>query len=202
MKVLRSLALALVGCVALAGPAGAASTHDRTVVVDLSAVGQTNIMTGDFFSSLGVTFPAQQCGPVTCLDWFVGWIQGDDAIGAGDYNGPITARFSMPVSAISVQLAPAFQYRGSYTLSAFDANGRLVGQKTVVKNQDPGLPDFTGWGYFPVSLTHLSGPACSMRVSGTWLNSSWTANGTADFGLSSITLQRQAVGPSQRCSNS
>ncbi len=199
MRMVRSLVLATIAGVLLAGPTAASSPHDRTAVVDLSAVGQGNIMPGNFFAPLGVTFPAQQCGPVTCQDWFVGWIQGDDAIGAGDDNGPITARFSMPVSAISVQLAPAFQYRGSYTLEAFDAGGRPVGQTTVIKNQDPDLPGFTGWGYFPVSVTHLSGPACSMRVSRKWLAASWTSNGTTTFGLSSIALQRQTVGPAQRC---
>ena len=202
MRRILGLALgsALLASIALAGPAGASSTHARTAIIDFSAIGSGNIMPFDYFVPQGVLFAPQQCyGSPSCHPWFVGWIQGDDAIGAGQYGGPIVARFAWPVSALSVAVAPAYQFKAKYVLTAFDAHGGVTARRTITESQDTGLPGLSPFGYFTMSLGDFSVPACRFSVRTYFVASSYPANRIADFGLSTIHVRFQDTNPANRC---
>jgi hypothetical protein len=203
----RKLPLALLWVVLMgltfANPVAATSRHARTATVDFSAIGSGNDMPYDYFVPQGVLFSRQQCyGSPACHPWFVGWIQGDDAIGGGEGGGPIVARFIWPVSAVSVAVAPAYVFKAKYVLTAFDSHGKVVGRKVVIESQDPGLPDLSQpYGYFTIGLENLTGPACSFSIRTYFVGASDPANLIADFGMSTIQLRFRNTSTSDRCRN-
>ena len=114
-------------------------------------------------------------------------------------DSPISIGFVWPVSALSVDVAPVYQFKAAYTLTASDARGRIVGRKTVIESQDTGLPDVSPFGYFSIGLDRLQGPACSFSVRATFLAASNPANRIADFGMDMIHLRFQNTSTSDRC---
>jgi hypothetical protein len=199
-KLLLALGLVLLAGLTFASPVAASSRHAQTAVVDFSAIGSGNNMPPDYFEPEGVQFAPQQCyGSPACHPWFVGWIQGDDAIGGGQYGGPIVAQFIWPVADVSVSVAPAYQFKAKYVLTAFDADGGLVARKVIVESQDQGLPGLSPFGYFTISLENLTRPACRFSIRTYFVAASNPANKIADFGLSTIKLRFQNTRAASRC---
>lgn len=184
--------VSLVGGLAAAAPASAASV--RTYTQNFNDYPQGEWLSGRAISSWEVVYSRQQCGGTGgCQSyWIAGYIKPDgglqDGLEGGDVKGPITARFTYPVTSISVIAQPAVQFNAAYTLKAFDRNGRTVGRSMVVHNGDQELPDFDGFGYFPMSVTHLRAPACSFTFSAKWLAATSSFYTTASYEVGKIVV--------------
>jgi hypothetical protein len=134
------------------------------VTIDFSAVGAGNVMDPDFFKSDGIVFPPEFCGPSGCTPLNIVNIQGDAALSGDPRFGPITAKFSRPISGITPSVAPALQGTATYVLRLFSASGAQVGETVLTVTQDvgdspPGTP-----GYFEMSATDLSKRAKSFTL--------------------------------------
>src|SRR6266511_2427389 len=107
------------------------------VIVDFSNNDQ-----GDFdplsYRSDGIVFPPQRCGSGGCDSWFVGFVQGDNALVGNPLLGGITARFTRPVSELSLRVAPAAQGTATYTLTAFGGSGKELASESLTVTQDIG----------------------------------------------------------------
>lgn len=134
---------------------GGSPLPGRVVRIDFSRAGKLSAFDPRFFEQDGVVFPPQFCPVDVCSDWFVGWIQGDDAL----VGGPISATFTRSVSSLSVRAAPGAQGTAEYTLTAFDRGGEVIAMKSVVVAQYIADPQVTPLGYFVVELGPLSKPA-------------------------------------------
>jgi hypothetical protein len=200
-KLWLAVGLSLLGGLTFASPVAASASHARTATIDFSAIGSGNNMPHDYFVPQGVSFAPQQCyGSPTCHPWFVGWIQGDDAIGGGQYGGPIVGRFIWPASDVSVAVAPVYQFKAKYVLTAFDATGGLIARKVIVESQDQGLPGLSQpYGYFTMDLTNLTRPACSFSIRTYFVATSYPANKFADFGMDTIKLRFWDTSTASRC---
>jgi hypothetical protein len=186
MRVIRASLLAVAAALALAGPAGAVcGPASRPVTVDFSTAGEGTLAPG-VFRSAGLVLPSSQCGTFGCHQWFVGFVFGDEALTAGEATGPVRANFTLPVTDVSVLIVPDFQFRASYTLTAYDIHGKVAGRRTVEVNQDSGLPNSSPFGYFALSVDHLKKPACSFSLTSKWIASSFPSNVLAEFAVSTI----------------
>jgi LysM repeat protein len=134
---------------------GAALLPGRVFTIDFSRAEKLSAFDPRFFEQEGIVFPPRWCQVDVCSDWFVGWIQGDDAL----VGGPISATFTRPISSLSVRAAPGAQGTAEYTLTAFDRGGEVIAMKSVVVAQYIADPQVTLLGYFVVELDLLSKPA-------------------------------------------
>ena len=139
-----------------------------------------------FYQSDGLVFPPQRCGPVGCDSWFVGFIQGDEALVLTPALGSITGTFTNPISALSMQIAPVSQGTATYTLTAFNG-GQIVASRSVTVTQDSGDPQSGPFGYFTLDLGQLPAPATSFQLDDVFVRSSFGIN-QIECGVSSITF--------------
>jgi hypothetical protein len=162
----------------------------REVSVDFSSFGGIGVIfEHDFYRSDGILFPPEQCGPAGCDPWTIDLIQGDAALLAENQFGPVRARFTRPVSSLSVRVAPALQGTARYVLKAFAASGKLLARTSVTVTQDSGDPADTGFGYFTISLSNLPGPAKSFTLDNVFLRSTFPTNDNIPYGVSSISYR-------------
>jgi len=189
---LRRVMLSGLVTVALLGlPVGVgAHATEVEVKIDFSTVG-TGVFDPLYYRPSGIVFPSQHCGPTSCSDWFVGFVQGDEALVGSTQIGPIQARFTKSISALSLRVAPAFQGTVEYTLKAFSARGRLVGKQVVTVTQDSGDPETGPLGYFTIDLGRLGSPARSFTLASRVIRSSFGYT-DIEYGVSDITFQRRA----------
>ena len=188
---MRSFRLAvLVAGLALAGvTAGSASARvakGADVTADFSALGVGSVMEFGFFRSSGLTFPEEQCAP-ECGGWAIEQIQGDDALPQPPGRGPIVGRFTRPVSAISLRLAPSLQGTAVYVLRAFAAGGRLVDERATTVTQDFGDPANTGFAYFTLGVSGLRHPARWFVVDNVFVRSSFGGS-FVTYGIGSVSF--------------
>ncbi len=186
---MRTLFL-LVAALALAGvTAGSASARvakGADLTADFSEVGAGNVMDPRFFRSLGLTFPEEQCAP-DCAAWRIEMIQGDDALPQPPGRRPIVGRFTRPVSAVSLRIAPSLQGTAVYILRAFAASGRLVAERSLAVTQDTGDAGHTGFGYFTIDVSGLPQPVKSFSIDNVFLRS--TFGGTfVTYGVGSVSF--------------
>jgi len=189
---LRRVMLSGLVMVALLGlPIGVgAHANEVEVKIDFSTFG-TGVFDPLNYRPSGIVFPPQHCGPIGCSDWFVGFVQGDEALVGSAQIGPITARFTKAISALSLRVAPAFQGTAEYTLKAFGARGRVVGKQVVTVTQDSGDPQTGPLGYFTIDLGRLRSPARSFTLASRFIRSSFSFT-DIEFGVSDITYLRHA----------
>lgn len=154
------------------------------VIVDFSNNDQ-----GDFdplsYRSDGIVFPPQRCGNAGCAPWFVGFIQGDNALVGNPLLGGITAMFTRPVSELSLQVAPAAQGTATYTLTAFGASGKELASQSLTVTQDIGDPTTGPPGYFTIGVGGFAVPATSFALTSVFVRSSFGIN-LIEYGASSI----------------
>ena len=178
---------------------GNAGPTERSVTIDFSGLGGGTTMLFDRFETKDLLFPQQQCGGgAGCHEWLTRYVQGRIALEGGEYIGPISGSFGWPVSSLSVEVSTWVQYKGAYTLTAYDARNWVVGQTTVISVQDQGLPDFSGWGYVSISLPKLHGSACSFQVQSKYLASSYDGPMASVFGMASLSFDERTTGSSIR----
>ena len=154
-------------------PAGCRSAIDQTI--DFSTVGEGTFLPKSF----------KREGLVFTQGNFVGFVQGDDAL-----IGPVAGTFHPAVCSISIQVVPAVQGTGAYTLKAYSASGKVVGSTTVIVTQDIGDPENGTPGYFVLELTELSQKAQRFTVENQFIRSSFPQNTQIPFAISSITYTR------------
>jgi hypothetical protein len=139
-----------------------------------------------FYRSDGIVFPAQRCGSAGCSSWFVGFIQGDNALVGNPLLGGISGTFRRPVSELSLSIAPGSQGTAIYTLTAFSAAGKEVASQSLTVVQDSGDPNTGPPGYFTMSVGGLPEPAMSFTLTNTFVRSSFGTLGPIEFGVNSI----------------
>jgi hypothetical protein len=185
------LAATLTGLACLMLVSAAAGSQLQTI--DFSTAPSASLLPKDFYRAQGIVFNEE---------YFVGFIQGDEALVSGSTaNGDaaqIGATFTAPVTALSVEVAPAFGGTAEYTLTAFDSGGHAVATKSVTRTEDPGDPADQGFGYFPIDLGPLSDSARSFTLTNRFIRSSTgtpicEGGGLAcfSFGVSTITYTIQ-----------
>ncbi|HEY7795892.1 MAG TPA: hypothetical protein VIA10_17945 [Gaiellaceae bacterium] len=184
----RSVATLLVVIAAcLVGPVTpTVAAAPTTVTIDLS-----DFRPGDTFRPFsywrqGLVFPLEQCAP-SCADWEIGWIQGDEALWQPPGWRPLKGTFLVPVSELSLDVAPALQGTARYVLTVYGFAGQLLAEKAVTVTQDFGDPENSGFGHFSVAVSHLPSPATSFVFYNVFVRSSFP-NTFVPFGVSSISL--------------
>jgi len=158
---------------ALTAPTSAIAVQQGTeVTIDFSLHGE-GVLDPLFFAEDGIIFAPQRCSPAGCVDQAVsGLIQGDAALVGDSVYGPIIARFTIPITSLSMQIAPAIQGTATYTLSAFKKSGKLLATQSLTVTQDEGDPDpGPDEGYFTLSLDSLH-KASSFSLDAVWVRSS------------------------------
>jgi hypothetical protein len=188
MKICRALLVGLLMiCLtgAVASAAGAVGPPPSEASVDFSSHG-FGALDPDFYRSDGIVFPGEQCGAAGCMPPEVVLTQDDAALVGLPRFGPVEARFTRPISAISLRVAPRLQGTATYTLRAFAGSGELVDSVSVTVTQDFGDPENTGFGYFTISLEQLDSPAKSFTLDSVFVRSSFPFNQEIDYGISSI----------------
>jgi hypothetical protein len=202
-RVVLGILVASIAIFIVAAPASAASR--RTYVQNFNNYPQGEWLEGSSISSWEVVYADQQCGGTYgCQDWWIGGYLkptggSQNGLEGGDQKGAITAHFTYPVTSISVTALAAYQFNAAYTLTAFGRRGRTVGHSTVVKNADEGLPAFSGFGYFPVSVSHLRAPACSFTFSAKWLAASNPMYTSAGYLVGTINVRLDNDWRGHRC---
>jgi hypothetical protein len=148
----RSFVLVIVGLVALMlAPMPTLAhrgSHGSTHVIDFTDFGQ-GVFDPYFFADEGIIFDTPD--PNGGLNWFVGYVQGDEAL-----INDISASFKRPITSLSVSFAPSSYGPIEYTLTAFAPSGRVVATKTVTFSQPP-------FGYFTIDLGRLPRKAKSFE---------------------------------------
>jgi hypothetical protein len=195
IRSVRALMLVAIASLVFASPAFAASR--AAVTIDFSTYPTGQWLPGSALSAKGFIFPAQQCGPIGCHDWWVGGDMYDPGLQGSAYEGPISFRVLAPASSIAIEVMAEVQYKGVFTISAFDVKGKLVGRRTVIRQQDQGLPGFQGFGYFPMSMGLLR-DACSFTISSKWLAGSGYQYLDAPFAVNFVKIHHQQS-PSKGC---
>jgi hypothetical protein len=180
--VLGVVAAGLLAAVSSAAAPGV-GTPDVTIDFSNNAQGDLDPL---FYQSDGVVFPPQRCGTAGCSSWFVGFIQGDNALVGNPLLGGITATFTRPVSKLSFSIAPGSQGTAVYTLTAFSASGNELASQSLTVIQDSGDRNTGPPGYFTMSLGGLPEPAKSFTLTNAFVRSSFGTLGPIEFGVSSI----------------
>ena len=195
IRSVRALVLVAIASLVFASPAFAASK--AAVTIDFSTYPTGQWLPGSALSAKGFVFPAKQCGPIGCHGWWVGGDMYDPGLQGSVNSGPISFRVAAPASSIAIEVMAEVQFKGKFTISAFDAKGKLVGRKTVTRQTDEGLPGFEGFGYFPMAMGRLRG-ACSFTISSAWLASSGYQYVDAPFAVNFVKIHHQQS-PSKGC---
>jgi hypothetical protein len=190
-------ALILVAIASLVFTGAALGASRAAVTIDFSTYPTGQWLPGSALSAKGLVFPVQQCGPIGCHGWWVGGDMYDPGLQGSVYTGPISFRVLAPASSIAIEVMAEVQYKGVFTISAFDVKGKLVGRRIVTRQTDEGLPGFQGFGYFPMAMGRLSG-ACSFTISSTWLASSGYQYLDAPFAVNFVKIHHQQS-PSKGC---
>jgi hypothetical protein len=159
----------------------------KEVTIDFSTFGQGKLFDPDFYRSEGIVFPAEFCGSAGCDPLFVGFIQGDAALVGDPRRGPLTAKFTRPISSLSLSVAPSFQGTATYTLKLFSASGALVASTSVTVTQDDGEPANSVSGYFEISATSPGKAVKSFSLDNVFVRASGPHAGVIPYGVSSIT---------------
>ncbi len=155
------------------------------VTVDFSSFGE-GLFDPNFFRLDGIVFPSQQCGSVGCVPLVVSFVQGDDALLGDPSFGFVTAKFTRPVSNLSLSFAPDRQGTATYVLKAYSGSGKVIASSSITVTEDFGDPANEGFGYHVVSLTNLSTPAVSFTLDSIFVRSSFPSNTEIGYGVSSI----------------
>lgn len=159
----RVLTLVIMGVVTLI-PASALA-RESTHVIDFTEFGQ-GVFDPNFFADEGIVFDTPD--PNNGLNWFVGYVQGDEAL-----INDVSASFKRPITSLSVQFAPSSYGPIEYTLTAYAPSGAVVASKTVTLSQPP-------FGYFTLNLGKLPHKAKAFSFT--------VANPGPGVGVSSITF--------------
>jgi hypothetical protein len=175
--------------------AGRAGVGGREVTVDFTSYGEGKAFEPDFYRSDGIVFPPERCSPAGCDTWFVGFVQGDDALTADSRLGPVQATFTRPISDLSLRVAPAVQGTATYVLSVFGGSGELLATTSVTVTQDTGDLGDSGFGYFTISLTNLPGPAKVFTLDAVFVRSSFPHIDQMLYGVSSISYTHGGTQP-------
>ena len=142
-----------VAAAVLAPGAGAQTT--REVTVDFTDAGEGPLVR-DFYFPLGL---------VLSSDSFVSQVGGDEAV-----QGTLSGQFNAPVSALAVDVAPAFAgftnvtATGRITLTAFDAGSVVIASESIERTTDTAAG--TGLDYVTIDLGVLPRPATSFVITG------------------------------------
>jgi hypothetical protein len=177
--------IAAMSALAIAAP-GTASVGDKEVTIDFTSYGSDSAFDPNYYRGEGIRFPAKRCGTAGCDQWYVAWVQGDDALSQTPSLGPIQGTFTRPVSDLTLRIAPSVQGTAMYTLTAFGPSGEVLAQNSVTVTQDFGDPANTGFGYFTLSVTDLPRPAKSFTLDNAFVRSSF-GNTEIPYAVSSIT---------------
>ncbi len=177
----------------MVAPALAGGVAASEVTVDFTTCGE-GVFDPLFYRADGIVFPPRRCGSDGCASWFVGWVQGDEALAQYPGLGPITARFTRPISRLSLQVAPGNQGTATYTLTAFGGSGRVLATQSLTVTQDTGDPATGPFGYFSLSLEQLPAPAKSFTLDSVFVRSSF-GNTVIEYGVSSIGYTHWAPTP-------
>jgi hypothetical protein len=156
----------------IAAPAAVAAAPASTTI-DFSQAGQ-GAFDQSYFS--GAAFSEGS---------WVGYVQGDDAL-----IGPVAGRATSKFTSVSAKVAPALQGTADYTIEALSTADRVIGSTTVRVTQDTEDPDTGPWGYVTLELGPLPKKASSLRISNSFVRSSFPHITVIEFGVSSITLSR------------
>ena len=159
----------------------------RTVIDFTTSPG--GVFDPNFYELDGIVFPSQRCGSAGCAPWFIGFVQGDQALIQSPVFGPVTATFTSPISGLSLQIAPASQGTAIYTLTALSGSGEVLGTMSRTITQDSGDPEDGPPGYFTMTLESLQTPAASFILDSEFVRSSF-GNNAIEYGVSSITFAR------------
>lgn len=173
VSVLLSIVPAQVNAAPKLAAPGCRSAISQTI--DFSAVGEGTFQPKSF----------KKQGLVFTQGDFVGFVQGDEAL-----IGPVAGTLHPSVCSISIRVAPAFQGTAAYTLTAYSASGKVVGNTTVIVTQDIGDPETGEPGYFVIELTELSQKAQRFTLENQFIRSSFPQTTEISFGVSSITFTR------------
>ena len=157
----------------------------RTVIDFTTSPG--GVFDPNFYELDGIVFPSQRCGSAGCAPWFIGFVQGDQALIQSPVFGPVTATFTSPISGLSLQIAPASQGTAIYTLTALSGSGEVLGTMSRTITQDSGDPEDGPPGYFTMTLESLQTPAASFILDSEFVRSSF-GNNAIEYGVSSIDL--------------
>jgi hypothetical protein len=159
----------------------------RAVTIDFSSFGGASgdVFNPDFYRRDGIVFPDEMCGSAGCSPWFVSFIQGSASLAGDPRFGPVTATFTRPISALSVEVAPALQGSATYILNLYAASGTLVGTTSVTVTQDE--RENTNSGYFTISVTDLSKHAKRFTLDNVFVRSSFATTTYIPYGVRSIT---------------
>jgi hypothetical protein len=194
VHLMRALTASLLGVIVLvaggfaSSASGGGGVAQSGVTVDFSTHG-VGFLDPDFYRSDGIVFPPQRCGSAGCFEWEVGFIQGDDALGAAPPSGPVEATFTRPTSDISLRVAPQFQGTATYTLRAFAASGELLGTASRTVTQDFGDPETEFFGYFTIALSDIPKPAKRFTLDNVFVRDSFGGVPLIPYGVSSISFK-------------
>ena len=164
------------------------ATFDTPFVIDFSTPPE-GVFDPNFYESDGIVFPPQRCGSAGCTPWFIGFVQGDEALIQDPAFGPVTATFTHPIFGLSLEIAPGIQGTATYTLTAFSGSGDVLATMSRTITQDSGDPEDGPPGYFAMTLELPETPAASFTLDSEFVRSSF-GNNTIEYGVSSITLAR------------
>jgi hypothetical protein len=180
--VLGAVAACLLAAVSSAAVPGV-GTPDVTIDFSDNAQGDLDPLS---YRSDGLVLPPQRCGTAGCSSWFVGFVQGDNALVGNPLLGGITATFTRPVSELSLSIAPGSQGTAVYTLTAFSASGTELASQSLTVTQDSGDANTGPPGHFTMSLGELPEPAKRVSLTNAFVRSSFGTLGPIEFGVSSI----------------
>jgi hypothetical protein len=168
-RFLKAIAVTGLMVGALLVPAASAAA----VEIDFSTHGQ-GPFDQNFYRSSGVTFTQGS---------FVGYVQGDEAV-----VGPLAGTFKPKITSLAARFAPAGQGTATYTLSALNPSGRVIGATSVTVTQDTGDPESGPFGYVTIDLGTLSKKAAAFTLTNEFVRSSYPHITLIEFGVSSISF--------------
>jgi hypothetical protein len=164
----------------------AVAAAPTTVTIDFSDFQPGDMVRPFHYWQQGLVFPREQCAP-DCADWEIGWLQGDEGLWQPPGWRPLKGSFLVPVSELSLDVAPALQGTARYVLRVYGFAGQLLAEKAVTVTQDFGDPENTGFGHFTVAIADLPSPATSFVFHNVFVRSSFL-NTFVPFGVSSISF--------------
>jgi hypothetical protein len=200
MRIVRSsmitaIAIALASLVSFPSSAAASvGVASPEVTVDFSSFGE-GPFDPNFYHLDGIVFPSQRCGSVGCTAWLVSLVQGDDALLGDPSFGSVTARFTRPVSDLSLSFAPDLQGTATYVLRAYGGSGEVIASTSITVTEDFGDPANEGFGYHVVSLANLSTPVVAFTLDSIFVRSSFPSNVQIGYGVSSISYTHWGTQP-------
>lgn len=147
------------------------------ITIDMSSHGLGSF-NQSYFMSDGVVFTEGNS---------VGFTQGDESL-IFDFNGGVAGLFApVPVTSVSVRIAPRLQGTWAYRLAATDVLSNIIDSKTILVTQDVGDPEHSGFGYFSIELSGLPG-AVGFFAESTFIRSSSGSGNNNDAALSSMSF--------------